>query len=425
MRLTRQQAIKFLKTRPAEFGRMLGFTKLGSIHNEWIKEMAYGKEDHTLQGHRNSYKTTCLSIALALIIILLPNKRTLFMRKTDDDVKEIIKQVRNILTDKKTAFLVFIIYGVHLKLTVDNSMEISTNLTTDVKGTSQLVGLGAGSSITGKHYDYIFTDDIVNLKDRLSRAEREKTKQIYQELINIKGQGGRIFNTGTPWHKDDAFTLMPEPEKWDWTKTGIFSKEEIEEIKDSLSPSLFAANYELRHIASEDVIFENAITGAEPEKIKGAMYSHIDAAYGGEDYTAFTIAKKVDGIYYVYGRLWQKAVDDVTEEIIRERQEYQVAKIYCETNGDKGYLAKALREKGERVQTYAETTNKYIKIVTHLKGDWKNIRFVQGTDKAYIDQILDYNEYAEHDDAPDSLACIIRLLHPRKNENSQPSGFGV
>ena len=155
------------------------------------------------------------------------------------------------------------------------------------------------------------------------------------------------------------------------------------------------------------------------------MYSHIDAAYGGEDYTAFTIAKKVDGIYYVYGRLWQKAVDDVTEEIIRERQEYQVAKIYCETNGDKGYLAKALREKGERVQTYAETTNKYIKIVTHLKGDWKNIRFVQGTDKAYIDQILDYNEYAEHDDAPDSLACIIRLLHPRKNENSQPSGFGV
>ena len=242
MRLTRQQAIKFLKTRPAEFGRMLGFTKLGSIHNEWIKEMAYGKEDHTLQGHRNSYKTTCLSIALALIIILLPNKRTLFMRKTDDDVKEIIKQVRNILTDKKTAFLVFIIYGVHLKLTVDNSMEISTNLTTDVKGTSQLVGLGAGSSITGKHYDYIFTDDIVNLKDRLSRAEREKTKQIYQELINIKGQGGRIFNTGTPWHNDDAFTLMPEPEKWDWTKTGIFSKEEIEEIKDSLSPSLFAAN---------------------------------------------------------------------------------------------------------------------------------------------------------------------------------------
>jgi len=422
--LTREQAVNFLRQRPVDFGRMLGFTKLGPIHNEWIKEMAYGKEDHTLQGHRRSFKTTCLSIALALIIILLPNKRVLFMRKTDDDVKEIIKQVKNILTDARTAYLVSIIYGVTLKLTVDNATEISTNLTTDIKGTSQLVGLGSGSSITGQHYDYIFTDDLINLKDRTSRAERERTKQVYQELINIKNQGGKIHNTGTPWHKDDAFTLMPEAEKWDYTKTGIFNKEEIQEIKDSMSPSLFAANYELRHIASEDVIFEDAQTGAEPEKVQTANYCHIDAAYGGEDYTAFTIARKVDGIYYVYGRLWQKAVDAVEDQIINDRKRFGVGKIYCETNGDKGYLAKDLREKGERVQTYAETTNKYIKIVTHLKGEWKNIRFVQGTDQEYIDQILDYNEYAEHDDAPDSLACMMRLLHPRKDENKAASAFG-
>lgn len=421
--LTREQVIKFLKERPAEFGRMLGFTKLGPIHNEWIKKMAFGKKDHTLQGHRNSFKTTCLSIALALIIILLPNKRTLFMRKTDDDVKEIIKQVKNILQDKRTVFLVSIIYGVNLKLTVDNATEVSTNLTTDIKGTNQLVGLGAGSSITGKHYDYIFTDDIVNLKDRLSRAEREKTKEIYQELINVKGQG-RIFNTGTPWHKDDAFTKMPEPEKWDYKKTGIFTEEEIQEIKDQLSPSLFAANYELRHIASEDVIFEDAQTGADPAKIQTANFCHIDAAYGGEDYTAFTIARKVDDIYYVYGRLWQKAVDACEDQIISDRKRFGVGKIYCETNADKGYLAKQLREKGERVMTYAESTNKYIKIVTHLKGDWKNIRFVEGTDDEYISQILDYNEYAEHDDAPDSLACMMRLLHPRESENKHASGFG-
>ena len=91
--LTRQQAVKFLKDTPVKFGHMLGFDKLVAFHNDWIKEMAFGKEDHTLQGHRNSYKTTCLSIALALIMILLPNKRILFMRKTDDDVKEILKQV--------------------------------------------------------------------------------------------------------------------------------------------------------------------------------------------------------------------------------------------------------------------------------------------------------------------------------------------
>lgn len=422
--LTRKQAVEFLRYKPAQFGRMLGFDKLTDVHNGWIVKMAFGKVDYTLQGHRNSYKTTSLSIALAEIMILLPNKRILFMRKTDDDVKEIIKQVKNILTNPKTVYLVSCIYGVTLKLNVENATELSTNLTTDIKGTSQLVGMGTSSSITGQHYDYIFTDDIVNVKDRTSRAERERIKTVYQELINIKNKGGKIFNTGTPWHKDDAFALMPEPERWDWKATGIFSEDEIEEIKSQMSPSLFAANYELKHIASEDVIFDNAQTGADIENVIDAQFCHIDAAYGGEDYTAFTIAKKKDGIYYVYGRLWQRAVDEVMDDIISDRQRLLAGKIYCETNADKGYLAKALREKGERVITYAETTNKYIKIVTHLKGDWQNVVFVKGTDQEYIDQVLDYNEYAEHDDAPDSLACMMRLLHPRKDDDKRISGFG-
>jgi hypothetical protein len=284
--------------------------------------------------------------------------------------------------------------------------------------------MGTSSSITGQHYDYIFTDDIVNVKDRTSRAERERIKTVYQELINIKNKGGKIFNTGTPWHKDDAFELMPEPEKWDWKATGIFSPDEIEDIKSKMSPSLFAANYELKHIASEDVIFDNAQTDADVENVVNAQFCHIDAAYGGEDYTAFTIAKKKNGKYYVYGRLWQKAVDEVMDEIIQDRQRLLAGKIYCETNADKGYLAKALREKGERVITYAETMNKYIKIVTHLKGEWANVVFVKGTDAEYIDQILDYNEFAEHDDAPDSLACMMRLLHPRKDDDKRKSGFG-
>lgn len=422
--LTKQQAVEFLRDRPAEFGHLLGFNKLSGIHNTWIKQMAFGRTDHTLQGHRASYKTTSLSIALALIMILLPNKRTLFMRKTDDDVKEIIKQVRNILINPKTVYLVSCIYGVTLKLNVENATELSTNLTTDLKGTSQLVGIGTGSSLTGRHYDYIFTDDIVNIKDRVSRAERERIKTVYQELINIKNKGGKIFNTGTPWHKEDAFTLMPNPEKWDCYKTGIFSKQELEQIKASMSPSLFAANYELKHIASEDVIFENAQVGAAVEKILNSQICHIDAAYGGEDYTAFTIARKAEGKYFVFGKLWPKAVDECVDEIIELRKKYLVGKIYCETNADKGYLAKSLREKGERVVTYPETMNKYIKIVTHLKGDWPNIVFVQGTDQEYIDQILDYNEYAEHDDAPDSCACMMRLLHPRKDADQVTSAFG-
>lgn len=416
MKMDRRKAVEFLITKPANFGRLVGFTKLTDLHNTWILDMLKGEGDRTLQAHRASYKTTCVSITLALIIILLPNKRTLFLRKTDADIKEIIKQVQKILKDPHTQYFVQCIYGVNLKLTVESATEINTNLTTDIRGTSQLVGMGCGSSITGKHFDRIFTDDIVNVNDRVSKAERDRTKLVYQELQNIKNRGGRIFNTGTPWHKDDCFTIMPEAEKFDCYSTGLISDEQLEVIKKSMTRSLFAANYELRHIAAEDVIFQNPQTGADPSTVEQGD-CHIDAAYGGEDFSAFTIVKKHGDIFYVYGRLWQKNIDDCLDEIQRLRAQFNAGKIYCEDNGDKGYLAKELRKRGERAMIYHENMNKFIKITTYLKAEWENIKFVAGTDKEFIDQICDYNENAEHDDAPDSLASQIRRLWKKKESD--------
>ena len=414
--MTREQAVKFLITKPASFGRLVGFTKLTDLHNAWILDMLKGEGDRTLQAHRASYKTTCVSIALALIIILLPNKRTLFLRKTDADIKEIIKQVQKILKDPHTQYFVQCIYGVNLKLTVESATEINTNLTTDIRGTSQLVGMGCGSSITGKHFDRIFTDDIVNINDRVSKAERDRTKLVYQELQNIKNRDGRIFNTGTPWCKDDCFTIMPEAEKFDCYSTGLISDEQLEAIKKSMTRSLFAANYELRHIAAEDVIFQNPQTGADPAEVEQGD-CHIDAAYGGEDFSAFTIVKKRGNIFYVYGRMWQKNIDDCLDEIQRLRAQFNAGKIYCEDNGDKGYLAKELRNRGERAIIYHENMHKFIKITTYLKAEWENVKFVAGTDKAFIDQICDYNENADHDDAADSLASQIRRLWKKKESD--------
>ena len=421
--LTRKQAVEFLRDRPVAYAHLLGFDKLTDIHNDWIREMVLGKNDFTLEAHRGSYKTTCVSLAMSISAELLPSLRTLFMRKTDDDVKEIINQVRKILEAPQTQVLMNAIYGINLKLLVSNATELSTNLITDTKGTSQIVAISANNNLTGRHFDRIYDDDIINVKDRISKAEREHTKMVYQELRNVLNRGGKMINTLTPWHKDDASSLMAEPHKYTWKDTGLISETEIEQIKAQMSPSLFAANYELRHIASEDVIFQDAQTDADIENVVNANFCHIDAAYGGEDYTAFTIVKKKDGKYYVYGRLWHKAVDECIDEIIADRQRLLAGKICCEDNGDKGYLAKALRERGERVITYHESMNKYIKIVTHLKGDWSNVIFVKGTDAEYIDQILEYNEFVEHDDAPDSLSCMMRILHPRKDDGSG-SSFG-
>ena len=414
--MTRVEAVKFLTRHPEKFGRLVGFTKLKDIHGQWMRKMFSGKGDMTLQGHRGSYKTTCLSIVLVLILILLPNKRTLFARKTDDDVKEIINQVRKILQTPQVAYFVEVIYGVKLKLTTDNAMEISTNLTTDARGTSQLVGMGIGGSITGKHFDYIFTDDIINLKDRKSKAERERTKLIYQELVNIRNPGGRIINTGTPWHKDDAFVLMPEPEKYDCYSTGLLTKEEIEQLRQSMAPSLFAANYELVHIAAEDALFKDPPMFTDVAEMLRDGISHIDAAYDGEDYTAFTCGKRVGNIIYLYGRMWRKHVDTVLDYCLSEADRLMCGSVYCEKNADKGYLAKEIARRNHPAKAYTESENKYIKISTFLRKWWKDIRWLEGTDTEYIQQIMGYTEDAEHDDAPDSAACVCRIFDGKSGE---------
>lgn len=417
--MNRQEAVNFLLERPADFGRLVGFTKLTDLHNGWVQDMVRGQDDETLQAHRGSYKTTCVSIALAEIIILLPNLRSMFQRKTDNDVKEVIKQASKILQDPHTQYITQCIYGVPVKLTTQSATEISTNLTNDIRGTSQLVGVGIGASLTGKHFDRIFTDDIVNLNDRISKAERDRTKMVYQELQNIKNRGGRIFNTGTPWHKEDCFTLMPNARKYDCYSTGLIEKKELEEIKSRMAPSLFAANYELKHIASEDVIFTDPQTGAEPYLAEQGI-THVDAAYGGSDFTALTIANRHDGKIYIYGRIWQKGIEDVEDKIIELHHAFNSGKIYCEDNGDKGFLAKELRKKGERVTLYHESMNKYVKITSYLKFKWQEIYFVRGTDEEYINQICDYNENAEHDDAPDSAASTVRIFSNKSEQQYRP-----
>ena len=413
--LTKETVWKIWRYRPAAIGRMIGFKDLtDELHGKWMQNIIYGDADYTLQAHRLSYKSSCLSVALAMWCVLNHGKNALFMRKTDTDVIESIAQTQKVMENEAFRHMAEILMDSPVYLTTGNASNMTVSTYDSPRGAEQLVGCGCGGSLTGKHANLIVCDDVVNLQDRISKAEREKTKAIVRELRNIVTRDGRIVFIGTPWHKEDAFSLVATPERYDCYSTGLISEEKLKNLREAMTASLFAANYELRHIAAEDVIFDRPQTGADPSLVEQGE-CHIDAAYGGEDYTAFTICRKKDGKYYVYGRCWRKHIDDVQDEIIRLRQAFNAGRIHCENNGDKGYLGKALRQKGERVNIYRESMNKFLKITSYLKAEWKNVVFVAGTDKEYIDQICDYNQNCEHDDCPDSLASLVRILWKRKD----------
>ena len=411
--MTREEAIRFLSLQPAGFARKVGFDRLGEVHNRWIRSMLFGKGDMTLQAHRGSYKTSCVSVALALICILYPRQHTLFLRKTDGDVREVLRQVQKILSHPVSDVFVRAIWEEPLRLVSATGGEVTTSLARGVQGTPQLVGMGMGGSLTGKHFDRIFTDDIVNLTDRYSAAEREQTKLIYRELQNVKNRGGRIFNTGTPWHPDDAFTVMPKPVRFDCRRTGLISEDELAHIRSVLTPALFAANYELRHIP-EDGMFSKPCLGGDSSLAKGGL-CHVDAAYGGGDFCAFTVCRAAeDGTFYLWGRVWQAHANDVADEIVALQKRFCAGHLYCEDNGDKGYFAAELRRRGARVSVYHEGMNKDMKIASYLRGAWSHVVFLDGTDPEYLRQITEYPGCG-HDDAPDSAASAIRFARGHRD----------
>lgn len=394
---------------PYRIGQWLGFEDLTELHNEWLKLMMFSEEDETLLAHRGSYKTTCLSIAIAILMVIMPNLIIIFIRKTDDDVKEVIQQVSKILKSDLMKMFVKKIYGTTLELVEESSFRITTSLMTSTKGASQLLGLGIKTSMTGKHADLVITDDIVNLKDRVSKPERDLIKTAYMELQNIKNRGGRILNTGTPWHKEDAITGMPNKHIYDCYSTGLISRDKLEQIRQSMTSSLFAANYELKHIADADALFGNPAFINDESLIYDGI-AHIDAAYGGDDSTAFTIMKDRDGKLVTFGKKWDKHVDECLDEIMLLCDYYRAGTIHCENNADKGYLKKEIKNRGRFAKDYHEDMNKYIKISTYLKKYWSDIVFLESSDPDYINQILDYTENAEHDDSPDSCASLVRKI---------------
>ena len=419
--------IEYILTSVVEISHMIGFNLITDIHQEWFDLFFSDTQEVTLQASRNSYKSTLLSIFTACYMIIFPNKRILVIRKTDDDISDFIGTIKNILESDTFKYLVLKIWGVELQIINFNSCEITTNLKTNVDDTAQLRGKSLNSALTGKHADLIITDDIVTLTDRISRADREKTKIKYQELFNLLNRGGKVINCGTPWHKEDCFSLMNNLHVYDCyelEKAGVMTKELIKEKRSKMTSSLFAANYELKYIANEDAVFTNPLFTDNEELIYNGI-CHIDARYSGSDYTAFTIIKKVEDRLYVFGKRFDKHVDDCLNEIFLLQKKYLGGKIYCENNGDKGYLKKKIIEMGNYADDYHESMNKYIKIISYLKPNWDNVFFLEDTDKDYINDILEYTDTAEHDDCPDSLASSIRIISTNRSPKVCMKPIGI
>lgn len=471
---TRDKVVHLLTCEAHMVGRMLGtgYDLLEPIHSEWIKQWVinpYNFKVMVHQGHRNSYKSSCLRLAIAIILILQPKKTIILLRKSEDAVKELINGVSKILdTDLFKKFVSILSPEINgkggFKKTTDTALAIDTNLNTSLTGEFQLRGLGLGSPLTGKHAVMIITDDICSLEDRQSAAERMYTISRYQELMNVlstdKGfQDSCILNIGTPWHEEDVFSLMDkglkpksdlqkkieETESKDRTptqkdllrhldmkrgkfvyncyQTGLMSNEDIEWKKQTLNDdALFQANYLLNLVSDKEKLFQKIdnVGHYSQNFFTSSAYNvvaHIDASFGGEDSTALTIGADdyENNNVVVLGKLYEESLEDNYLELAEVMFECGVSLLYLETNADKGLMGDKFRELGFEVVGYHESTNKHTKIRSTIRPYWRlsgaellpSVQFVSETDESYLNNIWEYKKGVKHDDAPDSLASLL------------------
>jgi len=396
---------------PHLLGTYFGYELLTPLHSEWIKDCFFNPEDNCIQAHRGSYKTTSV-IIVGCIWWLWFNfeDRVAIIRKDFTASAEVLSVIGKILESNKAKTLFRMIYGFDYYLTVNKNNTITWSLKKVSTPQGSISCYSMGEDMTGTHFDRILIDDFVTIRDRVSKTARESTKLFIQEIrANIIDPGKPIIFSGTPWHPLDAWSILPSPKKYDIynSKIARFTKQYVEYLKSITSHSLFAANYELRHIASEDQTFKEPVyckwdIGVQP-------VGHIDAKYSGSHTGAFTMmAKRPDGKVQAVGFLFTEHIMDKYKDLVESWSKYRCGTVHLESNADKGYAARDLENLGMLTRTYAEKENKHVKILQNLKVNWSNIEWDENTDPEYISQILDYAEGLEPDDAADSAASCIR-----------------
>jgi len=413
--------IELFIRKPHVFGHYLGYSDLIELHSEWIKDAWIRKDKKAMQAHRNSYKTTAILIVGALWYHLFydPNATILFLRKADSDAQKIVKTVTDMCLTKEVIYISQFLYNTNeLKTETWSKTSAQTTLKTSPTPEGNFEAKGVTSNMTGGHYDFIFPDDIVSIKDRISKTEREATKNVIRELKNIvKKPHGQIYYSGTPWHEDDAWTICPKPDVYPVGTIDIpgFTKKELpatmKELRQGNTESLVSANYYLKHITDEGRTFDEPVYTPWPEKSKiKKCVAYLDPSYKGDNNTALAMAAQTIDKTIIRGWVWEKNVVDLYGIIVNILKDYGCGTMFVESNADKGLSVIEFRKKWPSVVERHEKENKHIRILNYVKAGWDALHFADDCQPEYLSQVLDYQEGEEPDDAPDALAGLCREL---------------
>ncbi len=222
--------------------------------------------------------------------MVYPRKNLLFLRKTDSDVLEVLRQVKLLLATDAMQELTGRIYGSPVQVLRGDMWSVNTDCYAAIRGAPQLLGLGTGGiddRRARRHHPH---------RRHCEPAGQNQRRGAQAHLRRVSGtaehpQSGRA----NPEHRHAVAPGRRVPPNAAAGKvrscyqTGLLTKDAIAKLRAAMSPTLFAANYELRHIATGGGLFEAHPPETEDPLLLRDGIAHLDASYGGEDFAALNV----------------------------------------------------------------------------------------------------------------------------------------
>jgi hypothetical protein len=373
---------------PAPFPKqveMMLFVIADDIARLLLGSRGYGKTDYAV------------ILGLAYELYLDPTATSLIVTKSDERNAAMLEEIAKAAEAN----------GVRFEKKNSSCLRVAGLIGKDHSVSAVTVG---STSVRGRHPKRVIMDDPVTEED-ISEATRKRVQRLYNELNKLTKN---VVVIGQPVHKSDLYgTLRPLLKRMEVAHGSIPELDhDLEAMKlAGVSWESISASYHLKVVSEAGFPFE---------KVKyvdhfpmGDAVAFIDPSFEGGDFTALScITGYFDGVA-VQGHLWKKAWNHCLPEMVERMKACGVRRVCFEANslGDQPVimLREALKDTGIGVVGKKSTTYKHSRIM-NAGAYAEAIHLSKTSDRAYIEQVVNYEYGVKHDDAPDSLATGLEWI---------------
>jgi len=189
--------------------QMLGFKDWDKVHDDIERRLNRPSRKKMILVPRGHLKTSVVTKAYSIQLLLRdPNIRILIANQVWDKAREMLYEIKQMLTDKSDLPKIFGPF-VSDRWREDDIVIRQRNkaLAAPTIGTS-----GVEAELTSSHYDVIILDDLQGLQNYQTPEQREKVKRYYRSMMDLLEPGGLLIVIGTRWHLDDVYQYIIDEE---------------------------------------------------------------------------------------------------------------------------------------------------------------------------------------------------------------------